>query len=70
MLTIYYLPGTAAMAPHAALEETGAEFEAVEAVRDADRNAVAPPGFVAISPFGASRRSATVTSPSTRRRRS
>ncbi len=52
MLTIYYIPGSAAMAPHAALEETGAEFEAVEAVRDADRHAVGPPGFVAASPFG------------------
>ena len=51
-LTIYYLPGTAAMAPHAALEETGAEFEAVLAVRDAERRAVAPPDYVAISPFG------------------
>jgi glutathione S-transferase len=49
--TLYYLPGSAAMAPHAALEETGAEYELVRVIRE-NGVPVSPPDYLQISPFG------------------
>lgn len=47
--TLYYIPGTAAMAPHAALEEAGAEYDLVLVERDGVR---ARPDYLAINPLG------------------
>jgi glutathione S-transferase len=49
--TLYYLPGSAAMAPHAALEEAGADYELVRVVRE-NGVPVSPPDYLEISPFG------------------
>ena len=34
MMKLYYLPGSAAMAPHAVLEEAGADYELVRVTRE------------------------------------
>ncbi len=52
MITLYGIPGTATTAPHMVLEEIGAEYAFVLVERDADDVPTAPPGFLAISPFG------------------
>ena len=51
MPTLYYLPGSAAMAPHAALEEAGAQYELVQVVRE-DGVTVSPPDYLKINPHG------------------
>jgi glutathione S-transferase len=47
--TLYYIPGTAAMAPHAALEEVGASYELALVERDAG---IARPEYLAVNPLG------------------
>jgi glutathione S-transferase len=48
--TLYYIPGSAAMAPHAALEEIGEPFELRRVEReDGGRS---PPEYLAINPLG------------------
>jgi glutathione S-transferase len=50
MLTLHYIPGTAAMAPHAALAEAGAEYTLVLVVEDeAGRR---PSTYFALNPWG------------------
>lgn len=49
MPTLYYFPGSAAMAPHAALEEARAEYELALVERD---NGRARPDYLAINPLG------------------
>lgn len=51
MPTLYYLPGSAAMAPHAALEEAGAPYELVQVVRE-DGVTISPPDYLKINPHG------------------
>lgn len=48
--TLYYIPGSAAMAPHAALEEIGEPFELRKVERDDDGRS--PPEYLAINPLG------------------
>jgi len=48
---LYYLPGSAAMAAMAALEEAGADYDAVRVVRENGRT-VSPPDYRRISPHG------------------
>jgi glutathione S-transferase len=51
VITLYWSPGTAAMAPQACLEEAGAEYEMVEVRRDG-YTVVEPEGYLAIQPEG------------------
>jgi glutathione S-transferase len=48
---LYFIPGSAAMAAMAALEEAGAEYDAVPVVRENGRT-VSPPDYRRISPHG------------------
>lgn len=50
MIELYYLPGSAAMAPHAALEEAGADYRLVQVTRENGRNS--PPELDRLSPHG------------------
>ena len=52
MITLYGIPGTATTAPHMVLEEIGVEYAFVLVERDEDDVPTAPPGFLALSPFG------------------
>ncbi len=49
MPTLYYLPGSAAMAPHAALEEAGVSYELALVERDHGRSR---PDYLAVNPLG------------------
>lgn len=49
-LRLHWLPGTAAMAPHAALAEIGADYELVRVERDAAGNNTA--AYLALNPWG------------------
>ena len=49
-MRLYYRPGTAAMAPHAALAEAGADYELVRVELDEHGNA--PPDYLALNPWG------------------
>jgi glutathione S-transferase len=49
-LRLHYRPGTASMAPHAALAEIGVEYELVEVVRD-DAGTI-PADYLALNPSG------------------
>ena len=51
MLTLYWAPGTAAMAPHACLEEAGAEYELVR-VRRQGYTPFEPADYLEVSPHG------------------
>lgn len=49
-MRLHYLPGTAALAPHATLAEIGAPYELVRVERDSEgRN---PPEYLALNPWG------------------
>ncbi|MCY4087163.1 MAG: glutathione S-transferase family protein [Actinomycetia bacterium] len=48
-MKLYYLPGTAAMAPHMALEEAGADYELVLVERD-NGQVVDPPNYRELNP--------------------
>jgi glutathione S-transferase len=50
MYTLFYAPGSASMAPHAALEETGAPYQLkrVEIARDKPRD----PEYLKLNPYG------------------
>ena len=48
-LSLYWRPGTASMAPHAALAEIGIAYELVRIERDA---AQTDPGYLALNPLG------------------
>lgn len=50
MLTLYFAPGASSMAPHIALHEVGADFEArpVSFAKDENRT----PAFLALNPLG------------------
>lgn len=50
MIDLYYLPGSAAMAVHGALEEAGAEYRLVLVTRENGRNS--PPELDRLSPHG------------------
>ena len=49
-LRLHWLPGTAAMAPHAALAEIGVEYDLVRVQRDEDGQS--PPEYLALNPSG------------------
>ena len=49
-MRLHYLPGTAAMAPHATLAEIGVEYELVRVERDADDRPSAE--YLALNPWG------------------
>jgi glutathione S-transferase len=51
MLQLFYLPGTAAMAAQAALEEAGVAYEPVLVVREHGRT-VAPSAYLKLNPHG------------------
>jgi len=51
MITLYWSPGTAAMAPQACLEEAGAEYEMVQVRRDG-YTVIEPEGYLALQPEG------------------
>lgn len=51
MIELFYLPGTAAMAAQAAVEEVGLEYVAVRVVREQGRT-VSPAGFLRLNPHG------------------
>ena len=48
-MRLYYRPGSAAMAPHAALAEIGADYELVEIDRE---TAQTDPAYLALNPLG------------------
>lgn len=48
-MRLYYRPGTASMAPHAALAEIGVEYELIEIDRDTAQN---DPSYRALNPTG------------------
>jgi glutathione S-transferase len=50
VIDLYYMPGSAAMAPHLVLEEAGAQYRLVRVVREDGR--VEPPEFARLSPHG------------------
>jgi glutathione S-transferase len=52
MITLFGIPGTAATAPHMVLEDIGVDYEFVLVERDEEGRSIAPPAFLAISPFG------------------
>lgn len=49
-MKLYYMPGTAAMAPHVALEEAGAAFELVKL--DREKGEHNQPAYLAVNPKG------------------
>ena len=49
-MRLHYLPGTAAMAPHATLAEIGVEYELVRVERDADGKVTEE--YLALNPWG------------------
>lgn len=49
-MELYYLPGSAALAPHICLEEAGADYTLIRVTRE--EGAVEPPEFAALSPHG------------------
>jgi glutathione S-transferase len=49
-MRLHYLPGTAALAPHATLAEIGCEYELVRVERDADGRPSAE--YLALNPWG------------------
>jgi glutathione S-transferase len=49
-MRLYYIPTTAAMAPHAALAEAGADYELVRVQRDAEGKS--SPEYLAVNPWG------------------
>ncbi|MFN8188732.1 MAG: glutathione S-transferase family protein [Gaiellales bacterium] len=49
MIELFYRPGTAAMAPHIALEEVGAEYRLIPVNRD---GVIEPPEFLDVNPHG------------------
>ena len=49
-LRLHYIPGSAAMAPHAALAEAGADYEVVPVERD--EQGQSPPEYLALNPLG------------------
>ena len=49
-LRLHYIPGSAAMAPHAALAEAGADYELVLVERD--EQGQSPPAFLELNPSG------------------
>ena len=49
-MRLHYLPGTAAMAPHATLAEIGVPYELVRVERDADRRV--SDEYLALNPWG------------------
>jgi glutathione S-transferase len=49
-VSLHFLPGTAALAPHAVLAEIGAEYELVRVVRDEERRPT--PEYLALNPWG------------------
>jgi len=51
MITLYWSPGTAAMAPQACLEEAGADYELVQVRRDG-YTVIEPEGYLALQPEG------------------
>lgn len=51
MITLYYLPGSAALAAHGALEEAGAEYQLVEVVRENDV-VTSPADYRTLNPHG------------------
>ena len=51
VITLYWSPGTAAMAPQACLEEAGADYEMVQ-VRREGYTVVEPEGYLALQPEG------------------
>lgn len=51
MPTLYYLPGSLAMAAHAALEEASADYELVRCIRE-DGVTVFPSNYLEINPHG------------------
>jgi glutathione S-transferase len=51
MIELFYIPGSAAMAAQAAVEEVGLEYVAREVVREQGRT-VSPPGFLELNPHG------------------
>lgn len=50
MLKLHYIPGTAAMAPHAALAEAGADYTL--ALVEQDAAGQRPPAYLALNPWG------------------
>ena len=51
MITLYWSPGTAAMAPQACLEEAGADYEMVRVRRDG-YTVIEPEGYLELQPEG------------------
>lgn len=49
MIELFYLPGAASLAPHIALEGSGAEYRLIRVVRD---GTVEPPEFLEVNPLG------------------
>jgi glutathione S-transferase len=50
VIELYYIPGSAAMAPHAVLEEVGADYQLIRVKREDGK--VEPPEFARLSPTG------------------
>jgi glutathione S-transferase len=50
MLRLHYVPGTAAMAPHAALAEAGARYTLVQVA--ADEHEPRPAAYLSVNPWG------------------
>ncbi len=51
MIKLYYLPGSAALAPHGCLEEAGADYELVRVVRENGRP-TEPRNYLDLQPMG------------------
>jgi glutathione S-transferase len=51
MITLYWSPGTAAMAPQACLEEAGASYDLVRVIRDG-YTVIEPQGYLELQPEG------------------
>jgi glutathione S-transferase len=52
VIDLYSIPGSAALAPHMALEEAGAEYRLVRVERDETGEVVHPPGYRELNPHG------------------
>ncbi|MGI9658384.1 MAG: glutathione S-transferase family protein [Gaiellaceae bacterium] len=49
---LFYVPGTASLAPHMTIEESGASYELIRVRRDDDGNVVEPANYERLNPSG------------------
>ena len=51
-MQLFYVPGTASLAPHMTVEESGADYELIRVRRDDEGNVVEPANYEQLNPYG------------------